>query len=969
MNRFGKSVPGRTARALYALRWPLSALAAGIVISAVALGTQQVARYSQQVNQLSDSPEAKPKPHLFDPRSDIWFEEDDPGLLAQRALEASYVSEDLVVVSFEETEDPWGAFGTRALETVDRLSTALEGVPLVRNVRSLTTNPWIRWEELEGGEAGLHISDLFEESPSKYSEDERLHRMVAVLGAERASQIAGADRVREVLGADADFSDFIGEPRLIRGVISEDGRTSAIQLQLLRPAVGVEKLDEVFPPQGASTGRDSAPKLYKSTAQSKALALIDEILEEERATSGYTLHLAGNPVVERHIARVGAADMAYTGLMFLAIAGVLLLAFRRIGAMTLPLLVVIATQAGMFGIIWSQGLLLNSLTAITPIIITAIGVADAVHLIASYYTLRPEFSDKRSLMLAVLERNMLPVFLTSATTAVGFLSLLSSSIGPIQEFAFMAGLGTVLAYALSMVWVPALLSLVPVKGSTISGAAAAGAPLERRRPDESLVALAMRHRGVLLGGALALTAMGIVGLSRVGFATNVQLLFRDSDPMRRDLTWTEDHLGGVGDLELMFQGAPANETREVTDARRAKLRSFEVAKLSSGESPWDAQQELALQRLRAQEQEYQAGRIAVSPDFLDAVTRMERRIEKESKSQQSPLRVVSRIDSALDVLRKMHQVQSRNAASAYRVPYAADIPEQARAARLRVDPFDGEKELVPSQDASTLVSQYYLQFENSAKPSETLSTLITPDRRGFRMTMRVDLTADDTLLRAVDRIREIAAEELGPMLGSREAIARGTALTTLDVTGNQYLFSNMFSVFSSTLVSSLAVALLVITLLIAAVFRSPVLGLVSLVPNVLPIVVPLAVMGLLGIAVDGPSVVVASVALGVCVDDTIHLLSKFTRARSNGASSREAVLKAIHEVGPALTWTTITLMLGFSVLMFASFRPNIMVGVLGVTMIGLAWLADFVLTPALLTYLKPRSVAETHAAPSPSPAE
>jgi predicted RND superfamily exporter protein len=204
------------------------------------------------------------------------------------------------------------------------------------------------------------------------------------------------------------------------------------------------------------------------------------------------------------------------------------------------------------------------------------------------------------------------------------------------------------------------------------------------------------------------------------------------------------------------------------------------------------------------------------------------------------------------------------------------------------------------------------------------------------------------MLAAYDRIREIAWTEFPQIAGTPEQVARGEAWATLRLTGKHYLFMNMMERFTDTLVSSLALALLAITLVIGLVFRSVRIALVSIVPNVLPLVIPLALLGLLGISLDGPAVIVATIALGVCVDDTIHLITKFRAALAAGMSAEEATADAFRQVGAALTWTSLTLVVGFAVLTLSDFRPNMLTGALGAAMVALAWVADLLVAPALL---------------------
>ena len=176
------------------------------------------------------------------------------------------------------------------------------------------------------------------------------------------------------------------------------------------------------------------------------------------------------------------------------------------------------------------------------------------------------------------------------------------------------------------------------------------------------------------------------------------------------------------------------------------------------------------------------------------------------------------------------------------------------------------------------------------------------------------------------------------------------AYAAMTLSGKHYLFTNMVQRFSFTLISSLSLALLIITLLIIVIYRSLTLGMLSLVPNLLPLVLPIGVMGLLGLPLDGPAVLVCAVALGVCVDDSIHFLTKFTHGLRDGMNILDALQQAFRQVGAALTWTTLVLMMGFGVLTLSTFRPNMLIGYLGVLMIGLAWVADFLILPALLAF-------------------
>ena len=231
----------------YRYRWPLAGFFLALAVLLFGSGMKTMAGFSAKVDDLKDKPPKEaPPPRMFDARFDIWFDLADAGLRTYKDIEDRFVAEDALIVAFEDSEDPWGVFGVKGLESIARMTEAIEKIPYVRNVRSLTSNPWIRWGQAGPDEEGLLVNDLFENPIASYSKSDRLERMIAILGAKLASTIAGEEVVRKHLGANANFADYIGEPRLINSIISPDARTTALQVMVLRTKVTDERRDKVF---------------------------------------------------------------------------------------------------------------------------------------------------------------------------------------------------------------------------------------------------------------------------------------------------------------------------------------------------------------------------------------------------------------------------------------------------------------------------------------------------------------------------------------------------------------------------------------------------------------------------------------------------------------------------------------------------------------------------------------------------
>jgi predicted RND superfamily exporter protein len=172
------------------------------------------------------------------------------------------------------------------------------------------------------------------------------------------------------------------------------------------------------------------------------------------------------------------------------------------------------------------------------------------------------------------------------------------------------------------------------------------------------------------------------------------------------------------------------------------------------------------------------------------------------------------------------------------------------------------------------------------------------------------------------------------------------------ITGKFLLFQRMMDYVVETFFKSVTMALVLVALLMSIVFRSIKLGLLSLVPNVLPLIFGGAFMKLMDIDLNIGSSLVASVCLGIAVDDTIHFLSNFNRYRKQGYSLDETIAKIYTYTGSALMVTTAILVSGFGLYMIGDFIPNVNFGMLCAVILSFALIVDLVFLPALLIFFQ-----------------
>jgi predicted RND superfamily exporter protein len=163
------------------------------------------------------------------------------------------------------------------------------------------------------------------------------------------------------------------------------------------------------------------------------------------------------------------------------------------------------------------------------------------------------------------------------------------------------------------------------------------------------------------------------------------------------------------------------------------------------------------------------------------------------------------------------------------------------------------------------------------------------------------------------------------------------------------------------MLSGSILALILISMILIVAFKSVRIGLISLLPNLLPAIAAFGVWGLLVGEVGVSLSIVMSMTLGIVVDDTIHFLSKYLRARrEKNLSAVDAIRYAYSTVGTALWVTTIVLMAGFSVLALSAFRMNAGMGLLTAITIGLALALDFLFLGPLILMTKESNDDQTN---------
>ena len=271
--------------------------------------------------------------------------------------------------------------------------------------------------------------------------------------------------------------------------------------------------------------------------------------------------------------------------------------------------------------------------------------------------------------------------------------------------------------------------------------------------------------------------------------------------------------------------------------------------------------------------------------------------------------LTTKTSSVLDVLKKMRRALHENKNEYYAIPETKDG-----------------------------ASQYLFLYETSG--GENLDKLVSFDYDIARLTARTKTLDTKDVRRFITDVKNFAQKNFGPTV-------------KVEITGYAGWLKKLNDLVGEGQKQSFITALIVITFVLIVVMGSLRLGLISMVPNVFPVLITLGLMGFTGIYMDTPLMSFSAVIIGVAVDDTIHFMMRFRREFERLGNYTDSLRATLSTAGRPITFTTITLVLGFSVLAFSNVSGIVKFGLLSSFAFLWALLADFFFMPAFLLLLKP----------------
>ena len=624
----------------------------------------------------------------------------------------------------------------------------------------------------------------------------------------------------------------LSEPLLVHRLISEKAHVSALNIVMELPLQVQNDKGEMVAADPTKQGTE----VVNSVRALKAYAA--ETYPE------IEVYLSGIVMMNNAFGEATIYDMSH--LLPLAILLILIMVFwllRSVTGTVITFVVILFSVLSAFGLAGWLGIELSSPVMSAPIIILTLAVADCVHILSTGLTEMRNGSDKKTAMQESLRVNFMPVFLTSITTAIGFLSLNTSDSPPFGDLGNVAAIGVMVAFILSITLLPALASILPVS--------------VKPRESKTLKIMASLAEWVIAKQKSLLMGGGILAILLIALIPRNELndvfveYFDERIEFRTDTDFIVENLTGIYYVDYSID---TKTSGNISD-----------------------------------------------PKILSDIKKFTDWLENQPE--------VIHVSSITDTFTRLNKNMHGDDQSFYKLP-----------------------------DSRELAAQYLLLYEMSLPFGLDLNNQIDIDKKSTRISVTLHTLSTKQILELENRV------DLWMTANIPELKAVGASPSIMFA---HIGMKNIISMLTGT-----TIALILISLILVLALKSWRYGLLSLIPNLVPAGIAFGVWSLIDGEIGLALSVVTAMTLGIVVDDTIHFLSKYLRARrEKGFSAEDAVRYAFSTVGVALWVTSAALVVGFLVLSTSSFKLNSGMGLLTAIVIAIALIVDFFLLPPLLIKL------------------
>ncbi len=714
----------------------------------------------------------------------VFFSEDNPQLLAYDGLQNKYTKDDNVFIVIAPKDGE--VFTQETLTAIEELTAEAWQTPYSSRVDAITNFQYTRAVEDD-----LYVDDLIENAAKKSPAELKELKNIATT-----------------------------DPRLVHRLINEAGTATAVNVTVRLPE--------------------------QDNGESAEVAAFTRQMVEDLKVKYPNLETYMSGFVMLNSAFFEAANgdfQTLTPLMFLIVIITILLTTRTFSGTISTLVVIVLSIMTAMGFGAYMGIGLTPPSGAFINIILTLAVADSIHVLITIIQQMRNGVAKRDAIVESLRVNFMPVFITSLTTVIGFLSMNFSDSPPFHDLGNLTAVGMVAAFLYSTLTLPALLAILPVRVKVRAPKTDKGTFLERLA--EFVIA---NKRPVIAASSLFIIASSFLVFKNELNDEFIKYFSKDVT-FRSDTDYISDNLTGIYTIEF---SVGASEEGGIN-----------------------------------------------SPEYLNTLKSFEDWLYTNEE--------VVHVNAFTEVMEQVNKSMHGDDLSYYRMP---ENREEA--------------------------AQYLLLYEMSLPFGLDLNNQVNVDKSETRVIVTLKNIPTKSMLELSDKAT-----------GWLEANA--PAHMQAEGVSSTMMFAHLSERQILSMISGTAVALILISIVLAFAIKSTKFGLLSLIPNIMPVIVGLGIWGLFYGYINTGISIVFGMTLGIIVDDTVHFLSKYLRARRElGKSPEDSVRYAFSTVGQALLVTTFVLVAGFLVLAQSNFGLNSDMAKITVIIILFALILDFLMLPALL---------------------
>ena len=653
-------------------------------------------------------------------------------------------------------------------------------------------------------------------------------------------------------------------------------------------------------------------------------------------------HISGLPVAEDQFGFEMFVQMGVAApLAGLAIFILLWYFFRNIPLIIAPMVVAMATVLIIMGSLIGLGFTVHIMSSMIAIFLMPIAVVDSVHILSEFadrYKAGDNASDTVKKVMAHLYK---PMLFTSITSAVGFYSLMLTPIPPVKVFGAFIGTGILLAFVLTITYIPAYIARM--KPETLANLQRALQRMEQKgrlaKSLEKLGIFSVKRVKIILITFIALFALSIAGITRIEINDNPVNWFKADHEIRIADKALNQHFAGTYDAWLVFNNNKNDESKALLnfeqlltnqDAGSAKsaiaelLANWQQAQLVSATTDAanaeafftqellislddirfeadDSEQAWLEQLYNIGEQALSAKQVFTDPKMLNWLANLQTALVENGD--------VGKVNSLVDIVRTVN----RELNSGDEIDFA--IP-----------------------NSSNGVAQTLLQFQSSHRPQD-LWHFVSPDYQKTLLWLQMTSGDNQHMTKVVSWVEAYINNNPPP------------ANVEYQWAGKSYLNVVWQDAMVSGMIDSLLSSFVVVFLMMMILFRSIKYGILAMLPLTFTITMIYGLIGWFGKAYDMPIAVLSALTLGLSIDFAIHFIQRVRELEKEYKSLSQALTAMFQEPSRAISRNAIVIAIGFTPLLLSPLMPYITVGFFLASIMMMSALVTLVLLPALLTLL------------------